>query len=232
MSIKIHYSNNIEPLASQFAKMQLDESNIFSPPMVIVPNPHLKKWLQLFTAKTNGICSNLNFYFLEEGLLQILQEVIDSDEKFEILDSSKLSLYIYHLLTNQQKHGINIFQNFLDSTTPNFHKKAWQLSTLLSKNLLEYELSREEIIDSWNKNKLNFNTEIENFQFTIFKKIFLKNGIRDQVSPEFMTLPQLYYNYKNSIKKKNNSKIYMFGLSQITPFHTKLIFELGTLVNF
>jgi exonuclease V gamma subunit len=54
MTIELYFSNQLDQLADRFSDVVTDEvrgkGNILGPPVVIVPNANLAKWLQLLLA--------------------------------------------------------------------------------------------------------------------------------------------------------------------------------------
>lgn len=158
MAIRLIYSNHIEPLADRFIQELKEEGDMFNPPMVIVPNPYLKKWLQMNAAMKNGISANINFLFPDQGAWKILSlfDTVDNKEKKRMMSSAELSFYIYESLAGSEikTRALKPFTDFLydgDKKKPDFEKRAWQLSEKLSKNFLVYEQSREGMVKTWTK---------------------------------------------------------------------------------
>ena len=83
MSIQIYFSNQVRALGDQLGINLLNErqsrKDPFWAPSVIVPNPNLKKWLQLHIADQQDVVANVEFEFLEEGLWKLISQVLLTD---------------------------------------------------------------------------------------------------------------------------------------------------------
>jgi Exonuclease V gamma subunit len=108
-----------------------------------------------------------------------------------------------------------------------YDHKVWQLSSRLARYFIEYELYREEMIQKWMLGKLQYNTEMEATQQYLYRMIFQEGGYRDVINKNWFTLSQ-YWNRNFPVVSTHVSRtLYLFGKSQLSPFHTRLIYELG-----
>jgi len=90
MTIELYFSNQLDQLAHKFSDVVTDEirckDNILEPPVVIVPNANLAKWLQLALAEKNSIIMNVEFQYLEAGLWGMLTALDAGENKPDIMD--------------------------------------------------------------------------------------------------------------------------------------------------
>ncbi|NQZ57101.1 MAG: exodeoxyribonuclease V subunit gamma, partial [Lentisphaeraceae bacterium] len=140
--IELYFSNSVEKLSQILAAnlaVEQQHSDIFNPLSVIVPNGNMQKYLQITLAEQNGICSNVDFPFLEQGLWQAVKFLSTSNNNSLNLNPAKLSQLIMLTLNqeNLQREEYLPFLHYLsedDST-----QKLWQLSTRLAARYHEYQ---------------------------------------------------------------------------------------------
>jgi len=104
MTIELYFSNQLDQLADRFSDVVTDEvrgkDNILEPPVVIVPNANLAKWLQLLLAEKNSIFMNVGFQYLEAGLWGMLAALDSGENKPDMLDNDQLKILLLHVLQN------------------------------------------------------------------------------------------------------------------------------------
>lgn len=233
MSIQLFFSNNIETLAASFAEKLSATHDLFNPSTIIVPNPYLQKWLQLRIAESQGISINYKFSFLNDGLWNILSELTGYKEQPTQIDPTDLQLLLNTSLTGLtgKESRVKPLLDYLGSPynhgISDYEKKAWQLSVLLSRYFLEYEFYREEMIQYWLNGRLVYNTEMEASQQYLYHMIFKKKGLRDTVNENLLTLSQYWNRSYPHVSRDISRTLFLFGKSQLSPFHTRMIYELG-----
>ena len=233
MPTHLFFSNNIETLARAFAREIAERHDEFEPCTIIVPNPYLQKWLQLQTAGCNGIAINLNFRFLDEGLWEILNTINTDAEKPLMIEQKDIQLMLYHSIVSldSSNRRVKPLTEYLFNAgkikKTDYDHKVWQLSSRLARYFIEYELYREEMIQKWMLGKLQYNTEMESMQQYLYRMIFQDGGYRDFIDKNWLTLPQYWNRNFPIITTRTSRTLYLFGKSQLSPFHTKLIYELG-----
>lgn len=237
MPTQLLFSNNIESLARDAARNISRYNDFFHPAIIIVPNPYLKKWLQLKIAETNGIAINLNFRYLEDGLWDILNSINPQPEKPSPLGQIDLQLLIYHTLNlidrNEVRiHSISMYLFNQDGTKKNdYEKKLFHLSGRLAQYFLEYEYSREEMILRWRDGNLLYGNEIESAQQYLYELIFKKNGLRDTIDKSVLTLPQYWNRMTFNDTGQYNLRVIFFGISHLSPLHSRIIYTLGKCIE-
>jgi exonuclease V gamma subunit len=96
MTIELYFSNQLDQLADRFSDVVTEEvrgkDNILEPPVVIVPNANLAKWLQLLMAEKNSIIMNVGFQYLEAGLWGMLAALDSGENKPDMLDNDQLKI--------------------------------------------------------------------------------------------------------------------------------------------
>jgi exodeoxyribonuclease V gamma subunit len=233
MPTQLFFSNNIESLAETFARSIAEQHDWFDPCTVIVPNPYLKKWLQLKIARINGIAINFNFQYLNDGLWGVVKRYDSHSENRVILEPGDLQLMLYHLLNNLDRGNrrvkplLEYLFNTDGSRRTDYEKKVWQLTSRLARYFLEYEFYREDMIKIWLEGKLLYHSDMEAAQQFLYYSLFRKNGYRDALNKNHVTLPQYWNSISQRINRTPCCKLHLFGKSQLSPFHIRMIYELG-----
>ncbi len=205
----------------------------FNPITIIVPNPYMQKWIQLKIAEINGISINVDFHFLNDGLKKILDYCNPNEDKPSELEQKDIQLLVYHAIAtvDPKESSVRLITKYLYTDgsirMDDYDHKIWQLSSRLSRYFMEYELYREDMINSWIKGNLILNSAMESAQQYLYHALFKKDGYRDSINKNWFTLPQ-YFNVLPIQPPANHyPKLILFGESQLSPFHAKMIFELG-----
>ncbi len=236
MPTQLTFSNNIESLAEEFALQVSAQHDPFDPSMIIIPNPYLKKWLQLKIAERNGIALNFNFQFLNDGLWSVISSLIPAAAP-EKMEQGDLHFMLYHSLTaleggaRRVKPLVEYLSGIENLRGMDYDTRAWQLSSRLARYFLEYELYREDMTKAWLAGKCLYNTEMEAAQQHLYFSVFKKGGYRDALNPNLLTLPQHWGNAAARVSAAKTRRVYLFGKTQLSPFHVRLIFELSRLLE-
>jgi exodeoxyribonuclease V gamma subunit len=233
MPTQLYFSNDVESLADVFAERIACQRDWTDPDTIIVPNPYLKKWLQLKIAGINGIAMNLKFEFLTDGLWSIVKLIHPSAAAPVMLEHRDLQLMLYLAVINLDSGNSRvrpIMEYLFDSggiRVEDYEKKAWQLSSRLARYFLEYELYREDMIRAWLDGKLAYHSDMEAAQQYLYYSVFKKNGYSDTLHKNSYTLPQYWNSVANRIRGPLPHKLHLFGESQMSPFHIRMIYDLG-----
>ena len=234
MPMQLFFSNTIEALSRSLADEISQHRDPFCPVTIIVPNPYIRNWIQMKIAERNGITMNLNFHVLNDGLKKMLDCCTSHDEKPSLLEQNDIQLLLYHALTSidHESSPVRLIRDYLYAGAhikkEDYDHKLFQRSSRLSRYFIEYELFREEMVKSWMNGRLTLDTEMESAQQHLYHAIFKKNGYRDSINKNWLTLPQ-YFN-RSILKHPQgvSQKFIIFGESHLSPFHARLLFELGT----
>ena len=100
MAIQLYFSNSTPNLLDKLHENLKDEwQDPLSPPVLVVPNPNLGKWVKLKLTDKTGVTANLQGDYLERVFWNILAEVSkNKGEKVSMLDVSFLHIFILRLL--------------------------------------------------------------------------------------------------------------------------------------
>lgn len=251
MGIRLYYSHRTEDLAGKLASNLRSEQcrqDPFLKSTVIIPNKNLEQWLKMEIARRNSIATNIVFPFLEKGLWNTLSEIDPSSEKPTLLseDTSQLVILAELLSIDAGDKELKPLADYLygrgKEKPADYYRKAWQLSEKLGKCFREYEYNREKMIKAWLGGTLFYRDDpspnlkaMEHCQRALYMRVFGPDGtsgkLRASNGTAYKTLPQyeraVFHGSKKPSPKKIDRPIHVFGLSQISEFHTRLLFELG-----
>ena len=255
--IHLFFSSTIDSLSALLAaglmqEQQSSEADIFAPSTVIVPNPALRRWLQLETARHNGMAVNIRFAFLEQGLWELLQDMIP-DTSVSIIDMPFMHKLVFHEIirhcsSNENESFPRIFRAFVQRTGMGIdEQRAWQLSGSIAGLFMEYEIHRPEMIAAWRQGKQWFPDghaalSLEQAERTVFAGVLESAELAGQkAGATFLTLPALasmVFTRLPSGQADSGSgptcsneeparPVHIFCPSQLSRFHTELICRLG-----
>ena len=78
MRTRLYFSHQLETLAAKLGEELLAEHRSrdqFASATVVVPNPNLKRWLQLELSRRHGIVANVDFQYAQEGLWKAVAQL-------------------------------------------------------------------------------------------------------------------------------------------------------------
>jgi exodeoxyribonuclease V gamma subunit len=238
MTIELYFSNQLDQLADKFSDIVTDEirgkDNILEPPVVIVPNANLAKWLQLLLAEKNSIFMNVGFQYLEAGLWGMLAALDLGENNPEMMDIDQLKILLLHILQNLDRSDpdfLPITQYLFgedDADRPDDAARLWQLSEKIAHLFKEYEFHRTDMIQQWAVST----TETEGMERCQQRLYARLNLLRDELASRTekqlcstmeyadLVLPNLRTAER---KAAGPQSVHFFGLSQISNFHLTLI---------
>ncbi|MGR3220221.1 MAG: exodeoxyribonuclease V subunit gamma, partial [Candidatus Anammoxibacter sp.] len=256
MSIELYFSNQLKQLGQKLSENLRDEGivneNVFLPSTIIVPNRNLKKWLQMTVSNNIGIAANIDFIYLEAGLWNMLKVLDESagSQSIELLSDDIRQLILLYVLQNkaEELNEFSLIRNYLLNSNKEkregYVKHVWQLSKKLAIYFREYEYHRPDMVKQWLEVTSDFQhkpDEIELFQRYIYNMMHdpVNGFCADINGKQFVTLTQYASKVFNNKKVKMDlldvnevqKNIHIFGLSQVSEFHERLIGRLGEYFN-
>ncbi len=251
--IYLYFSSSIDLLCSllvsALAEEQQDRAvDIFEPSVVVVPNPALRRWLQLEAARQNGIAANIRFSFLEQGLWDLLT-ALKPDLQASMIDISCMqSLVFYHLVQLLPDEGNGLFHLFRTFVSPGNsstdEQRAWQLSGMLAGLFMEYEIHRPEMILCWKEGKSWLPSDhgagsLEDAQRLLYTGVLQSAEAACSRGSVLLTLPALALRVLpqklpscpedrgQAGQLSLRRPVHIFCPSQLSRFHMELICRLG-----
>jgi exodeoxyribonuclease V gamma subunit len=238
MGIDIYFSNQLALLADRLHENLTprdDPVGIFDPPMVIVPNMNISKWIKLTFARKSGICMNVDFQYLEAGLWRIIHFLNTGNHaRAALLENHHLNMLLFFVLmaSDAEDDVIAPVNHYLHGTgaveAGDLEIRSWQLARHLTQLFQEYEYHRADMIRRWRSPDVaetDIADAMERCQCRIYRKILdLKGALRQPVytlaeyASTVLTEKAIIGN-----RGASHSAIHFFGLSQISPLHLSLL---------
>lgn len=238
MSIDLYFSNRLEHLTEKLAAHLADEitckSNKLDAPLIIVPNQNLAKWLKMTLARQQSVILNLQFEFLETGAWRLLQGLDPGGDQFLGLDHAAYAVVILKILQTllPEQSATSPIGRYLQiqvaGATDDRSRRLWQLGQRLAYLFLEYELHRPDMIERWQAG-LPAADEMERSQQEIYRKAgeWRKEMAHGADLPR-ISLLELAQRIIPDVQPEISGPweptwVHIFGLSQISDFHLRLI---------
>jgi exonuclease V gamma subunit len=253
MPFNLTISNDVTILLDcLYSDIKSNRKDFFDTFHIAVSSANLSKTIQHHFLTVEGVCVNLKFYFLEHLLSFIFAKMLNlKPEDLVILSFEKnkilLTSLIFSILLDEkfQNKYAEIFSIIQKKDVSLHYKKEylWHIAVKLSNLFREYEYHRfEEIIFLWKNEKWAYgssqNARFEDFEREIYSKIFFEKQFFKGKENRYTTLVQLYEDVKNKKKDELNLEfkseiktIYLFGFSQISEIHLKMLLFLKDYID-
>jgi len=240
MGVSLYFSNQLMPLAEKLEENLAPTDaaiNPLDPPVVIVPNMNLSKWIKLTLARRCGIFMNVDFQYLETGLWKMLLSLSDPVEpEPELLNHEWLILLLFFILmgTDHQTTDLDIVNRYLDTREDgegDREIRCWQLAEELARLFQEYEYHRSDMIQRWLENR-PINDTMERCQKRLYlDMVLLKNQLNRAGGRPIVGMGEYAKAVLDGKPVDPNhegpvERIHFFGLSQTSPFHLQLLARL------
>lgn len=235
----------VELLPSLVEKLRSNLTDIFNPPVLLVPNPALGRWLQLRLAHENtglGCVLGLPMDTLERFLRESLVRGLSPAQIPKELSLPIFTQVLIPLLGEMQLP--EVVQNYLMGKSHNIDMgRKLQLASRLATLFQEYEFNRPSVWDSrtqsfrvegiekcWMGGKTYFSGKediTENWQRSLYKQA------RTITDGKFASLPVLYSMRQAGIlapEKKwqaEKGSVFLFQVSKISHFHRNALIEIS-----
>ncbi len=241
MGVDLYFSNQLMPLAHKLQDNLGPEGlggNILAPPVVIVPNMNLSKWIKLTLARQAGIFMNVAFQYLETGLWQMIRSIDPRPGPGpRMLDKDTLTIILFFILMAQDRETpdlrpLNAYLRWTGNARNDIEIRCWQLSGELARLFQEYEYHRSDMIQRWLADG-GTTDAMETCQRRIYLKMrSLKDQLGRSTGQPFRSLAEYARDvlFPAAADKPNGrrllSRVHFFGLSQISPLHLQLLSQL------
>jgi len=238
MAIALYFSNQLDQLADKFSDVVADEvrrqDNILQPPVVIVPNANLAKWLQLSLAEKQSIFMNVEFQYLEAGLWGMLAALDAGENKPDMLDNDQLKILLLHILQNLDRRDADYWpiSQYLfgedDAKRPDDAARLWQLAEKLAHLFKEYEFHRIDMIRQWAAGAPDAEG-MQRCQQQVYARLkILRDDLARRSGKQLLSTLEyadmvLADSARDHRQAADLQSVHFFGLSQISNFHLTLI---------
>jgi exonuclease V gamma subunit len=156
----LYLGTDLVSLAGRLAEV-LDEAvrdDCFRTVTIVVPNRNVRKWLQLWLARRDGVAINLTFDYLENVLWELLGALDPRSfpAPLELLDDEQYRLLILAPLLTEERgpSALTPLRQYLGDrdrqSGRRWWRRAWQLAGQLAALIRDYEYHRHDaIVAKW-----------------------------------------------------------------------------------
>ncbi|SDZ78671.1 DNA helicase/exodeoxyribonuclease V, gamma subunit [Thiothrix caldifontis] len=145
----LHHSNQLEQLASEFARLQRDDPLApLAKEQVVVQNSGMGRWLSLQTAGFNGITANIRYLFPAEMTWELLRMVLAEVPEKDPCTPALMRWRLLAIFLSEPEEWPELAR-YLDGGA----MAAWQLAAQLAKVFDQYLFFRPDWIREWESGK-------------------------------------------------------------------------------
>jgi exodeoxyribonuclease V gamma subunit len=173
------------------------------PPVVVVPNMNLSKWIKLTLARKSDIFMNVDFQYLETGLWQMIRSLDPpAGPEPERLDNDHLKILLFFILMAADREAPDLIPVYQLSSLADGRDRSdleircWQLAEELSRLFQEYEYHRSDMIQRWLADD-STTDEMEACQRWIYRKMCsLKDQLGrsvDRPLRRWLNMPDMFF---------------------------------------
>jgi exodeoxyribonuclease V gamma subunit len=242
MGVDLYFSNQLIPLAGKLHENLTPENvdaGILEPPLVIVPNMNLSKWLKLTLSRKAGIFMNVEFQYLETGLWRMIRS-LDPNPHHEpdLLDKDSLTILLFFILLSPDRGSPDLTPVYQYLYLPDgrarndIEIRCWQLSSELARLFQEYEYHRSDMIQGWLAESPT-DDAMEKCQQLIYRRMLaLKDQLGQSTGRPLLSMAETVRQIRPAASSgggkscRSLTRVHFFGLSQIAPFHLQVLSRL------
>jgi len=243
MSLTIYYSDKIEELAEHLKeqlKLDLRNADPFVFSHVAVPNTNIAKWLQIRCfAKEEKLCAGIEFPFIEQELVRIMEDNLDDEEKdgFRFQTRQDCTNGILKiLLEHPEEKEFAEFRRYIfgkrtakgcQIEDAQQAQKAWQLADKLAGLMDQYETRRPEIVSNWlngksSAGKMPDRNSMDESEAALARALWGETGLFPPEGKK-LSLRQLFEKVRMKQPKGEAETLYLFGFSTLTILHKDIL---------
>ncbi|MCE9599171.1 MAG: exodeoxyribonuclease V subunit gamma [Spirochaetia bacterium] len=223
-----YFCNNLQALAARLDEHLREgwqKRDPLVPVNILVPNRNVARWLQMFLAEAQGptgVCANMRFLYLEEGLKHYLAKLDPKKRSVRIVSRDETELFLLEALLSGQLKGH--LGNYISDATP---RKTHQLASRLASLFQEYEYHRSDWIQNWIAGKFGKGLAAE--QAKIYAQIRQNIRSRDATASSLGEYASAVF---ADLKPEPGvqEEIFVFAVSQISDLHQGILFSMSALL--
>ncbi len=216
------FSGDLTTLARKYCERIAEENRRKRDPLlvrkVIVPNRNVSRWLEMRIADWTGICGNFEFLYLEPGLRGKIRELTGQTGNLAARDDVTLAI-LKALLAGEGTGRLKEYAQ--QCTSAALYHFAARLASLFQ----EYEYHRFEWTEAWSEGIFSGPEAFEEQGRLYFnvKRQLTERGLSN-LADYARTLEGA------AVPSSAGSNLVLFGVSQISRLHVKILFHLSEFV--
>lgn len=214
----LHFSPDLETLALRLHERLTEERRRIGPfesITILVPNRNVRRWLSMRLADLDGVCASLDFLYLEQGLIRALRS--GGGSGFSLASQTDVELELCSILSEP-----NLAEPLASYVKEGPAARTRQLAARLASLFREYEYHREDWIESWiAKAPDGSEPAMVQAQAGIYRALSARLSARG-LSTFYWYAASLMQNPLTPV-----SRVFVFGISQISRLHARILFHLA-----
>ncbi|WP_434777800.1 exodeoxyribonuclease V subunit gamma [Neisseria sp. Ec49-e6-T10] len=218
----LYHSNQLEQLAQIFSAMteQIPLENGFAQEVVWVQSHGMGRFLNLYLAKTQGICANMSFVLPASFTWQLMKRALGTLPEENIYSIDVMSWRIFALLNKEQIKHATALQHYVQLGQSAQFELAHKIAQLFD----QYLVYRPNWIESWEKGQLCSLGEDESWQQALWQQLTKQEDTPHRVALWKALLEQLP-------QTQLPERITVFGVAALAPMYLDLLNHLAKYTN-
>jgi exodeoxyribonuclease V gamma subunit len=220
-SLKLYTSNKLENLLD--ALSEVVKTPLSSPllqEIIVVQNKGMQHWISIQLSEKYKVWANAHFLFPNSFVEEMFKQVIMDYATF---DPHHLTWRIMEVLPNLiNRPDFEPIKNYLIDCR---QLKLYQLCSQIADIFDQYSIYRPEVVLGWEKGQKS------NWQSILWQTLFSegKPKHRAKLREDFFASFERFY--QNKTLWNGISRISIFGISSLPPFHAEIIHALSTKID-
>ena len=223
MSSELHIisSNHLERLVDAIATLMASPlKDPLEPETVLVQSKGMQQWMSMAIAERNGICANINFPFPNAFLTELYEHVVGQLPSKQLFSADVLTFRIMQrlpeLLVRDEFEGLRSYLNDLS-----IGRKQFQLATKIADALDQYQIFRPEMILKWEVGQYKKKRSANAWQPILWNALIRGNPSFHRAAQQKLLIDKL--KQQHTPVKRLPSRISVFGISHLPPFHLRVL---------
>jgi exodeoxyribonuclease V gamma subunit len=228
--LKLHFSNQLENLGEQFAKLVSSPlDSVFAEEQIIIPNAGMQRWLCLQMAQQLGICANYHFFSPEEYMWKLLRQIVANIPQKDPSQPEILRWRLASLFLDKIEHYPELAHYLNDD-----EMAAWDLADALAPVLDQYLFYRPDWIRLWESGQF----AADDWQARLWRQLMKPSGEVQQVN-HWLDLQDHFIDTFAAKITENPlqtliglpQRVCFFSVPALSPGYTSLLAELATHID-
>ncbi|NPA95082.1 MAG: exodeoxyribonuclease V subunit gamma [Thermodesulfobacteria bacterium] len=220
----LHQSNRMEELARELARVMeghRQEQFCLTPDIVLVNNYEMGQYLSMNIARGSGICANVRFSLLGSFIWSVTLDAF-GDQAQEALTRQKVRWAIFECLKEMTSEGGKAKDELLSYASVRGEEGLFHLAGRLEVIFDRYLNHRYSMLMEWEKGQV---PKGQGWQRDLWLRLCSKFGDRFRTKKIRKLLEELAASEGvwQRISKSLTGRLYVFGISYLTPLHLELL---------
>ena len=225
--LHLHTSNQLEQLATQYARVTNDPlKKVFEPELLVVQNSGMARYLSMHVANLAGISANTEALFPAEFMWKLLRIVSPDVSKQSECSPDALRFHIMQELTDNSDDYPEIKHYITNNNSSNNETNElpiWDLSSEVSQLLDQYLFYRSDWIRNWEDGEV----EKSNWQARLWNRC-----VKDKNLTHWLTLQDQFKNNFDTMSASSfPERVSFFSMSALSPGYLDLLGELAKKID-